>query len=140
MIHFKRLLILTLFISLMVPVAEARGGKGKMRHGDSTEMDFKFHPEKMRELGLSEEQLEKLKVLRQKNKEDHRKSKEEMMATKKEFRELMKSNASREEILRAFKAMNEKKRDLEQKRFEGMLDAREILTPEQRSKLFSKEK
>lgn len=140
MIHFKRLLILTLFISLTVPVAEARGGKGKMRHGDSTEMDFKFHPEKMRELGLSEEQLEKLKVLRQKNKEDHRKSKEEMMATKKEFRELMKSNASREEILRAFKAMNEKKRDLEQKRFEGMLDAREILTPEQRSKLFSKEK
>ncbi|AHI05110.1 putative periplasmic protein cpxP [Bdellovibrio bacteriovorus W] len=140
MIHFKRLLILSLFISLVTPFAEARGGKGKMKHGDPTEMDYKFHPEKMRELGLTDEQTEKLKTLRQKNKEDHRKSKEEMMATKKQFRELMKSNASREEILNSFKAMNEKKRELEQKRFEGMLDAREILTPEQRAKLFSKEK
>lgn len=140
MIHFKRILIMAMFLSLIAPVVEARGGKGKMKHGDHAEMDFKFHPEKMRELGLSEEQSEKLKSLRQKNKEDHRKSKEEMMASKKQFRELMKSNASREEILSAFKAMNEKKRDLEQKRFEGMLDAREILTPDQRTKLFSKEK
>lgn len=139
MIHFKRLLLLSLFISLITPLAEARGGKGKTKH-DPSEMDYKFHPEKMRELGLTDEQTEKLKTLRQKNKEDHRKSKEEMMATKKQFRELMKSNASREEILNSFKAMNEKKRELEQKRFEGMLDAREILTPEQRAKLFSKEK
>lgn len=140
MIHFKRLLILTLFVSLMSPLAEARGGKGRMKHGDSTEMDFKFHPEKMRELGLSNEQSEKLKVLRQKNKEDYRKSKEEMRNSKKQFRDLMKSNASREELFTAFKAMNDKKRELEQKRFEGMLDAREVLTPEQRAKLFSKEK
>lgn len=112
--------------------------EGRGHHkGDEIAMDRHFHPKKMKDLNLTEEQKEKLKAIREAAKADSQKCREDMRAARKAFKEVLRSNASKEAVLAAHQGMLDKKQQLSKTRLETLLSAREILTEEQRAKLFS---
>ncbi len=99
---------------------------------DSWGMDADdFH----RDLGLSDEQREKMRKLRESAKAE----KESMRKAHKEqrdaFKDLMKSDKSSSELRKAFQALQESKNKMATARFEHRLQVRDILTPEQRKKM-----
>lgn len=113
--------------------SEGRGGG----HGrDELAIEKQFSMEKLKKLDLSKEQKEKLKELRETHKNDAEKLREELKIAKKSFKETLRSNASKEEVLKAYEAMIEKKSQVGKARITGLLEAREVLTPDQRAKLF----
>ena len=116
---------------------EGRGGHGR----DELAIEKQFSMEKLKKLDLSKEQKEKLKELREAHKNDAEKNREELKAAKKSFKESLRSNASKEDVMKAYEAMMDKKLQVGKARIAGLLEAREVLTPEQRAKLFeNKEK
>ena len=123
------------FISAASVAGEGKGHKG----GDMAPMDRHFSPENMKQLGLSSEQKDKLKDIRKSHRDDGKKIHEEMKAARKAFKEALKTDASKEDVTKAFDAMMAKKSELAKARFDGLLEAREVLTKEQRAKLFDKE-
>lgn len=112
---------------------EGRHGRG----GDGVERHFSL--EKLKELDLSPEQKEKLKALRENSKEERHKNMAAMKEAKEAFKTALKSNASKEEVAKAYQKMTEQKRAIGQARFDKLLEAREILTVDQRKKLFEKD-
>ncbi|MEN0059486.1 MAG: Spy/CpxP family protein refolding chaperone [Bdellovibrio sp.] len=113
-------------------------GRSFHKGDDMVPMEGHFTLEKMKKLNLSEEQTEKLKKIREAHKEDIQKHREEMKDVKKAFKKSIRSNASKEEIQKAFDTMIEKKGQLARMRLNNLLEAREVLTEEQRAKLFEK--
>jgi Spy/CpxP family protein refolding chaperone len=103
---------------------------------DELAIEKQFSIEKLKKLDLSAEQREKLKELRQKHKDDVDKVCGELKVLKKNFRDALRSNAGKDEVLKAFDAMMLKKQETAKARMSGLLEAREVLTPEQREKLF----
>ena len=133
-----RIMSAVLTLGLVSGVALAKDRHGKYGKGeDGVERHFSL--EKLRDLDLSAEQKEKLKALREKSKGDREKNKSAMKETRKAFKDALKSNASKEEVKKAYEAMVSQKRAMGEARFDKLLEAREILTPEQRQKLFEKD-
>ncbi|WP_374078205.1 Spy/CpxP family protein refolding chaperone [Bdellovibrio bacteriovorus] len=139
---FSKSIVTVLAITMLSGIAFARGeGRGHHHKGDVIgPMERQLSPEKMRDLGLSEEQTAKLKALRETNKAEVQKLREETKKSRQNFKEAIRSNASKEVISQAFQSMMDKKTQLGKVRLESLLSARDILTDEQRAKLFSKER
>lgn len=129
-------------LSVISGPALARGpGRDGGRHKDEiVPMEKHFNPEKMKELGLSEEQSAKLKAIREAKQAESEKLRAEAKEARHKFKQSIRANASREEVRQAFQAMIDKKEQLGKLRLESILDARDVLTDEQKAKLFSQGK
>lgn len=134
---FSKSLVTILAITMLSGIAMARGERDHHRD-EFAPMERQFSPEKMKDLGLSSEQISKLKALREAKKEDVKKLREEMKQAKMAFKEAVRTNASKDAISQAYQAMMDKKIQLGKVRLENLLAARDVLTDEQRAKLFNK--
>lgn len=134
------LIVVLLAIVGISSTSLARGeGHGRGHEGGRGEelgIEKQFSMEKLKKLDLSKEQKEKLKGLREAHKDDTQKLRDELKAAKKSFKESLRSNASKEEVLKTYEAMMDKKLQVGKARITGLLEAREVLTAEQREKLF----
>lgn len=118
-------------------LARGEGRGGGHGHGrDELAIEKQFSLEKLKKLDLTKEQKEKLKDLREAHKNDAEKLREELKAAKKSFKEALRSNASKEDVVKLYEAMMDKKLQVGKARITGLLEAREVLTPAQREKLF----
>lgn len=114
----------------------AKGGK----HGHDIPMEESFHPEKLKNLNLTKEQEDKIKEIRESKKNgDKSKNRGAIKEARKKFTEVLKSAASKEEVLKAYEEMKSARSNKESQRIERLIEFREVLTPEQRAKLFDKE-
>jgi Spy/CpxP family protein refolding chaperone len=92
-------------------------------------------PEKMmKELGLSDEQREKIKSIREKSKDERKKSRQELQAAHEAFREKIESNASQAELRKLFNVVQDKRKAVAERGFSTALEVREVLNEEQRKK------
>lgn len=132
----SRLLMVVVSVSILSSLASARGVGREHGHRDELAIEKQFSLEKLKDLDLSGDQKEKLKELRKAHKDDANKFRDEFRAAKKSFKEALRSKAGKEEVLKAYDAMMEKKTQLGKSRMNGLLEAREVLTPDQRMKLF----
>ncbi|KHD87200.1 MAG: periplasmic protein cpxP [Bdellovibrio sp. ArHS] len=139
---FNQFLASVMVLTMISTTALARSPGREARHkGDEIlPMEKHFNPEKMKELGLTDEQSAKLKSLRESKKAEFEKLREEMKEARHKFKQMIRSNASREEVQKAFQLMFAKKEQLAQGRLQSILDARDLLTEEQKVKLFSQGK
>lgn len=88
------------------------------------------------QLNLNTEQQERIKAIRQESKENNSSLRQEMRQAKEEMRKLMIQNASSDSTLRQqHEKIQNLKKELGNQRFETMLKIRQVLTPEQRSKM-----
>lgn len=129
-------LMMVLISTVAFSTSALARGAGKGHSKDELGIEKQFSVEKLKKLDLTPEQKEKLKELRQAHKDDAGKLHEELKAAKKSFKESLRSSASKEDVMKAFDAMMEKKSQLGKARMDGLLEAREVLTIEQRQKLF----
>lgn len=128
-------------MTLSAGTAWARGeGRGGHHHkGDEiSPLEKHFSPRNMKELGLTAEQKEKLKAIRETNRTDSEKLREEMKAARKAFKESLRTSATKEDVTKAYQLMLDKKNQLSKSRLDSLLNARDVLTDEQKSKLFGK--
>jgi periplasmic protein CpxP/Spy len=87
------------------------------------------------ELGLSDEQLEKVKEIRKSGRDEMKADRSEFKKLKNDFHAAMKnSNASKEELTTKFEAFQKARDEFQRNRFQMMLKMREILSPEQLEK------
>lgn len=100
-----------------------RGGRG---HGFKKILD---------QLDLSSEQSSQIKAIHDRNKQENETLHEEVKAQKKAMGELFASDASESELQQKHQEIQSLKQELKAARFEGMLEIREILTPEQKAKM-----
>ena len=113
---------LILISALLMTNAFAMGGKGR---------DQKRGEEFRKELSLTDEQVERFKVLKN-GRGDMKVLKENFKASKKAFKEAMKDpKTSNEEMTAKFEAFMKLRDEFQRKRFSHMLEKRAILTPEQ---------
>jgi Spy/CpxP family protein refolding chaperone len=85
------------------------------------------------ELNLTEEQAKKVLELRQSNGQEKRKLKEQVRQLGKAFKDSQDNeNTSNDELINRFQAFQKARADLQQERFNSMLEMRSILTPNQR--------
>lgn len=88
-----------------------------------------------KELGLSDEQLSKVKAIKKELRPALRESKKKMLALKNEFKDAMQdSSVSSDTLTQKFETLQDAKEDFQRRRFQVMLRMREILSPEQLSK------
>ena len=137
--NFGKLLVTFMAVTSISGIALARGPVKDHKNEDLAPIEKHFSPDKIKNLGLSDEQKDKLKEIRRSHKDDGQKLREEMKTARKAFKDSLRTNASREEVLKAYETMSAKKSELGKARIEGLLSAREVLTAEQRAKLFGKE-
>ncbi|MGE9746753.1 Spy/CpxP family protein refolding chaperone [Bdellovibrio bacteriovorus] len=134
---FNLVLAGALVATMMSTNAWARSGGRDHHKNDEIALENHFSPKKMKELNLTEEQKEKLKAIREAAKAEKQKCREDMRTARKAFKEALRSNASKEAVTAAYQSMLEKKQQLSQARLDTLLSARDVLTEEQRAKLFS---
>ncbi len=127
--------VLVLSLAAATPVLAKDKHKGEDIHS----IDKHFNPKKLKDLDLTSEQKEKMKALRTEAKSEIKKCREDMKQARKDFKEALKSGASKEEVVAAFQKMTDKKNELSKSRLESILEVRDILTAEQRAKLFEKD-
>jgi Spy/CpxP family protein refolding chaperone len=129
--------VLLVLVSTMAVGTTALARAPEREHSrDELAIEKQFSIEKLKKLDLSAEQREKLKDLRQKHKDDVQKLCEELKVVKRAFKDALRSKAGKEEVMRAFDSMMAKKIEVGKARMAGLLEAREVLTPEQREMLF----
>lgn len=88
-----------------------------------------------KELGLSDEQLAKVKEIRKSSKDGMKENKAQFKQLKKDFKEAMKNpNSTNEELNAKFEYFQKARDDFQRKRFATMLKMREVMTPEQLAK------
>ncbi len=89
----------------------------------------------LKQLNLTPAQMQQLQTIREKNKDAMRSNMQQMRQTQQELRTLMVGNANAEQLRTKFNEVQTLKQQTEKMRFESMLAMREILTPEQRTKI-----
>lgn len=128
-------------MTLSAGTAWARGeghGGGHHKGDEISPLEKHFSPKNMKDLGLTDEQKEKLKAIRQANRVESEKIREEMKAARKAFKESLRTSATKEDVTKAYQLMLDKKNQLSKSRLDSLLNARDILTDEQKAKLFGK--
>lgn len=97
---------------------------------------------KMREeLGLNDEQIAKMKEIRQKKKALHQASREKIKAARDEFKATMKDpKASKEQIIAKFEALQKLQSEKKRSQLDMMLEIRGLLNEEQIAKFQEKRK
>ena len=96
--------------------------------------------EKMRaELGLSDEQLEKMKAIREKRKSSQEGHREKMKAARDAFQSAMKNpKATKNELVSKFEALEKLQAQGKREKFEMMLEIRSLLDEKQIAKFQEK--
>ncbi|MFP5491390.1 MAG: Spy/CpxP family protein refolding chaperone [Bacteriovoracia bacterium] len=125
---------LALFLSLMLMSSIAFAKKGKGGDGEGK------RGEKMRaELGLSDEQLEKMKEIREKRKAAHEGHREKVKAARDDFQAAMKNpKATKSELVNKFEALEKIQAQGKRDKFEMMLEIRSLLDEKQIAKFQEK--
>lgn len=93
------------------------------------------HSKLFEQLDLSDAQKAEIQNIRQQARESKSGRREEAQAAREKMRELFASDASADELRAQHRANQEIRQALHEQRFEMKLQIREVLTPEQRSKL-----
>jgi len=105
---------------------------------DNQERKAKWEQKRMEmqeKLGLSEEQQQQLKAHREKFRSENKDSREQARDLKQQLKaELRKNDVNREEVMRIHNQIKALKSEADDRRLEGILEVREILTPEQFTK------
>ncbi len=89
----------------------------------------------MTELDLSSEQKEQIKDIREKYSNEYPNFREEIKASRQKMQSLLASDASRNQLRRQYQEMRSLRKKMGDRRFEAMLEMREGLTSEQRTKM-----
>lgn len=89
----------------------------------------------LEQLNLTSEQQQQIDNIREQRKASSENLREQFQAAREEMRSLQASNASAAQLRQQRQEMEQIKEQLEDQRFEAMLEIREILTPEQRAQL-----
>ena len=125
---------LALFMGLLLVSTVAFAGASKKKDKDEGRGE-KFR----KELGLSEDQLKKMKEIREKKKADHKESRSKLRDARKAFHEAMGNpKATKEELLAKFNELESMQTAAHRARFETMLEIRGILNQEQLAKFQAK--
>ena len=85
-------------------------------------------------LGLSKDQTNQLKVIREKNKGALEAKQKSVKANDEQLGEAMRKDTPDADLKKLFESVQDAKRALAEARFDKMLEVRKILTPEQRQK------
>ena len=122
-----------MFLGLMLLTTNltfANAGKKDSRH--------QFGEKMRKELGLSDEQLVKMKEIRKERKGQMKEKREKVKEAKLAFKEIMKDpKASRESIEAKYKALSEAKQASKDLRFETMMEVRGLLKADQLTKFLA---
>ncbi|MEM7552869.1 MAG: Spy/CpxP family protein refolding chaperone [Cyanobacteria bacterium P01_A01_bin.84] len=89
----------------------------------------------LEQLNLTTEQQEQIKSIREKYKEGNQGLRQQIREAKKEMQSLMASEASDNDLRAKHKSIQGLKQQMGEKRFDMMLEIRQVLTQEQRQKL-----
>jgi protein CpxP len=131
----KSTLVLNLIIlSLLVSHQALARGEGKGGEGKGKFMKF------MKELNLSEEQMNKLKEHRKSNKDKPRANKGEMKTFLDEMTKAFINGASDGEIKAINEKMQQARQQMNERRLEKMIFFKNLLTKEQRQKFMDRKK
>lgn len=118
----------TLILSLILVTGMAHASRNENK-------DHKRGEFLKKELGLSDEQLSKVRDIRQKSKSSVKEARKNFHSQKKAFHEAMENpEASREELLKKFDSFQKARDEFQRNRFTVMLEMRSILDPDQRQK------
>lgn len=86
------------------------------------------------ELDLTSDQEDRIRAIYEEAKTDTADEREELRAARQQLQELLASNASEAELRQQHGIIQDLREELGDRRFEGILDVREVLTPEQRDR------
>ncbi len=89
--------------------------------------------ERLMELDLTPEQSEQIETIRQQSQADTEPLRQEFQQAHEQMRSLLAGNANSDELRQQHQQIQTLHQQLGDRRFETMLEVREILTPEQRS-------
>ncbi|QUY40760.1 Spy/CpxP family protein refolding chaperone [Acaryochloris marina] len=87
------------------------------------------------QLNLSPDQVSEIDQIREQNKQDKQAKREALRAAKDKMQALMASDASDDELRAQHRILQDLRRDMGEARFETKLKIRQVLTPEQRTKM-----
>ncbi len=107
---------------------DGSGFKGRRRRKGGMKQIFQ-------QLDLSTEQQERIKAIRQESKQNNSSLRQEMKQAQEKMRKLMVSDTSDSELRKQHEQIQSLKQKLGNQRFETMLKIRQVLTPEQRTKM-----
>ncbi len=102
-----------------------KGHKGGERHMDMM----------AEELGLSKDQVEKMKTAKRESRKQMKSLKSELHELKSKLMNMMASESTKEQLKEWHSKIRDQKNKLEDLRFSQMLSMRDLLTPEQRKKM-----
>ncbi len=131
----KTILLTFLFAASSLTIASGgHHGKRKMHKKMRKHKKQKLGEMKER-LGLSDDQVSKIKSIRQSSKDKMKALREQKRAAKRQFKEAMRSSSNSPAQLRSlFNVVQNKRSEFANARFEKRLAVRAILTPEQLAK------
>ncbi len=89
----------------------------------------------MEELNLTSAQKAEIKSIREKYSSEYPDFKEEIQASRQKMQSLLANNASNGELRQQYEQMQRLRQKMGDRRFEAMLEMREVLTSEQRTKM-----
>lgn len=115
-------------IVLSASLSQARPG-GK-HHGPGM-----WGPKEFKELNLTAEQRDKVKAIREASKDKAKALRQETKEANKKLKEILATEASKDDLNKAFENVQTKRAEMGKFMFGQMLQIRDILTPEQRAKV-----
>ncbi|MGK7926604.1 MAG: Spy/CpxP family protein refolding chaperone [Spirulina sp.] len=89
----------------------------------------------LEQLNLSAEQKQQIQAIREQAKANSQQLREQMQNAREQMRSLMAGNASESELRQQHQVIDNLRDQMSDRRFETMLQIREVLTPEQRAQL-----
>ncbi len=89
----------------------------------------------MQQLDLTPEQTQQINTIREQSRSEYEALKPEIRANQQQMQSLLASDASNRELRQQYQQMQRLYQQMGDRRFETMLQIREVLTPEQRAKM-----
>ncbi|MEM9567180.1 MAG: Spy/CpxP family protein refolding chaperone [Cyanobacteria bacterium P01_E01_bin.34] len=132
--HTLSLSVAALAVAVALPFFPARA-QNDVAPEFPPERQEQMRRDALRELDLSDEQLEQIQALREEARADRRERREELRQEQQALAELLGGTASEGEVRSQFEQVQELRQDLANDQFENILAMREILEPGQRSML-----
>lgn len=106
-----------------------RPGREGRQGGDRNPMD------RFQQLDLTTEQSQQIQAIFQQSKTENESLRQQMEAAREQMESLMSGNATADQLRQQHNTMQNLHQQLDNRRFETMLQIREILTPQQRARL-----
>ncbi len=89
----------------------------------------------LQQLDLTPQQTEKIDAIKAESRQEYAALREEMRDSQEQMRSLLSSDASSNELRQQHQEMQRLRQKISDRRFETMLEIREVLTPEQRAQM-----